>query len=228
MEFKKECYFNKEKGITEFIPEKEIKLIKLSNRGMMRYFPYREGTDYSKLKITNIGLYSVVQRFTAEKILETIVSYFKKDYKNLIITDANGGVGGVPIYLSSHFKEIKAVEVIKKHHDVIKSNLKVYGITNVKVYHSDYLKIMMRLKQDVIFFDPPWGGEGYSDEKSIPLGLNNVNIACIINKLFQERKAKMIILFVPKNFDFQNFKKLIGLRFFTVQLRKGKRLLVFT
>ena len=64
---------------------------------------------------------------------------------------------------------------------------------------NDYLDIMHELKQDVIFFDPPWGGPNYKTIKNLNLYLDNINIVDIINELYDY--AKMIVLRIPRNFN---------------------------
>ena len=104
-----------------------------------------------------------------------------------------------------YFHKVNACEIVPLHCDILESNVKQYGLNNVSVYCDDYMNIMNDLKQDVVFFDPPWEGKKYKYQESINLGINNINIACIINKL----NAKYVFLRVPFNFDLNNFINLI-------------------
>ena len=97
-----------------------------------------------------------------------------------------------------------SVEIMKIHCDMLDNNIKQYKLSKtVKIYCNDYLNIMMDLKQDVIFFDPPWGGKNYKSIKYLNLYLDNVDIVDITNKL--KDNSKLIILRVPKNFNFNRF-----------------------
>jgi len=223
MEYDKECYLSKKKKRVRFKPEIKIKEF---NKNKKLFFPDQEGLDKTKLKLTNIGVYSIVQKSTTDKILEVIKKRFKKT-NNLILTDANGGMGGIAIHLHSYFKTIKIVEVVKSHQKVIEQNLEGYQIKNYKLYKNNYLDIMNKLKQDIIFFDPPWGGVDYKKFSSLKLGLDNIDMSCIIKKLLENNKAKMIILRIPSNFDIYNFKKLVVFKFKIVELYKKKKLIVF-
>jgi site-specific DNA-adenine methylase len=59
------------------------------------------------------------------------------------------------------------------------------------------------LKQDIVFFDPPWGGRGYKKIKHLNLKLSDTDLAEIVNKLVG--RAQMVALKVPVNFNIQDF-----------------------
>ena len=119
---------------------------------------------------------------------------------NLVITDANSNMGGNVINFAKNFKFVNSVEILPFHCEILENNIRVYKVENkVKIHCMDYLDIMTQLKQDVIFFDPPWGGPDYKKEKNLNLYLDGINIVDIINELY--RYAKMIVLRVPRNFN---------------------------
>ena len=67
------------------------------------------------------------------------------------------------------------------------------------------------LRQDIVYFDPPWGGPEYKSKKKIDLYLDNINVLDIINEIYNY--TKIVALKVPNNFntfriqnDFWNFK----------------------
>ena len=214
MGFKKLCYIDKNKEVVPFVPESNIKIVKASEYEMKKIFPYKKGLNYDNLMMTNIGIYSGTNPYITGKMIEIIKKTFK-NHKNLVITDANGGVGGFSLQMAKNFGFVKIVEIEKIHTRVIKNNLKEYGFSNFKVYNKDYLDIMMKLKQDIIVFDPPWGGKGYKSRKKILLELDNVDISCIIKKLYDARKFKLVIFLIPYNFDLEHFKEISGITNFT-------------
>lgn len=225
MEFKKLCYIDKSKKLVPFVPEMETKLVKIDKWYKQKIFPYKENLNYDNLLMTNIGVYSRTSLFVALNQLKIIKKLFDKP-ENLVITEANGGVGGLSIYLVQNFKFIKIVEVNEMHKKVIENNLGEYGFSNFKVYNNDYLDIMMKLKQDVIIFDPPWGGKKYEEVKKLPLELDNVDIACIIRKLYDAKKFKLVIFLIPYNFDLARFKKVSGLKYKKYDLGKQNLLTI--
>ena len=73
----------------------------------------------------------------------------------------------------------------------------------------DYLDKIPQLEQDVVFFDPPWGGPDYKSSKHLDLYLNNIHMAEIINFLIINTVTKVVAMRVPRNFNFLNlFRKL--------------------
>jgi len=219
------CYLTEEKKIIPFKPEEKIKEFSVQYYHYRRYFPRMDGLDWRKLKLTNIGEYSIIQKKSADEVLNEIDRRFGET-TDITVTDATGGMGGLAIYLAPHLKKIKLVEVVSQHARIIQGNMKVYNITNYQVYRRDYLEIMNRLTQDVVFFDPPWGGRGYSKNKQLSLGLNNVNIACICNHLIENGRVKMIIIFAPKNFDLERFDTLVHFQYQVKNLGKHKLVVI--
>ena len=65
--------------------------------------------------------------------------------------------------------------------------------------------ILKDLNQDIIFFDPPWGGEDYDEHVQIMLTLGDKTMTQIVNTV--SREFNFIVLKVPKNFDLDSFKK---------------------
>ena len=86
----------------------------------------------------------------------------------------------------------------------------MYQLTNIKAYCDDCLNLIYKFeKQDIIFFDPPWGGSDYKDKKSIRLKLSDTYIEDICRKLLDKKETactpKIIALKLPKNYDLKYF-----------------------
>jgi hypothetical protein len=60
------------------------------------------------------------------------------------------------------------------------------------------------LIQDVVFFDPPWGGENYWENDSMSLFLSDKPLVEVCRGL--RGRASVIVLKVPWNFDFEAFQ----------------------
>lgn len=165
------------------------------------YFP--ETPNLDKLKITNVGIYSVSKPKMAEWISQKIKENLDTNSKNLIITDANAGVGGNVINFAKYFKKVNAIENDKIHFDVLKNNINVYNLKNVTAIFGDVINIIPQITQDIIFFDPPWGGKNYKKDKNIILKLSNISLKKYISNILP--KVKLIAIKVPYNFDFGEF-----------------------
>lgn len=211
--------FLEDKKIKKFIPEEQIIEIPMTYKNYITYFPYDKNINFKYLRITNIGLYSIAKPSIAERICEIIINNINNT--NLIITDAMANVGGMTLVFARNFNYVNACEIVKLHSDMLINNLKLYKLQNrVNVINNDYINIMKSLKQDIIFFDPPWGGKDYKMSNSIDLGINNVNIIDIVNNLVNN--AKYIFIRVPYNYKFCFFIKYINprvyLKFYKVNM----------
>lgn len=165
-------------------------------------FPKDKNINFKDLLISNVSEYSVDKPLDAEYICKIIKMHLSK--KNIIITDATSNVGGSVIAFAKNFNKVNAVELEKIHCKALENNLKIYKLSeNVKIYCENYLDIMDKLHQDIIYFDPPWGGKDYKKEYLMDLFLGNTNIIELINKV--KRKAKLIVFKVPKNYNFGKF-----------------------
>jgi hypothetical protein len=152
------------------------------------------------LIINEEGLYSSSTRYMMKNIFKLIRKYLKCSLKDLQITDANGCVGISSISFCQKVKFVNIIEIDKGKIKYIKNNLERYDLDNFKIYNKDYTKIMKKIKQDVIFLDPPWGGPDYIDESSLDLYLSEIPISEIINDLYDH--VELIILKIPLNFNY--------------------------
>jgi len=203
-EYNVNCFLNKEKQIDRFVPEINIKEEKITQEIYQEYFPKLDNEDnYNKLRISNIGLYSITKPKISKKICKIIFRLIKT--KDITVTDAFGNTGGMTIMLARYFSYVNTCEIVPQNCNILKNNIKVYGLQDkVNIICGDYLDYMLKFKQDVIFFDPPWGGTNYNKIYNIHLGIDNVNISCIINKLIGH--VKYILLKVPYNYNLNDLK----------------------
>lgn len=185
-------------------------------------FPIKNGVDYSKIQVSKIGDYSITRPEFAVQITKLILN---KVPSAKIITDATAGMGGNTLSFVNFFNKVNSVEYDPFHCEYLKNNVDVYGYSNkVHVYCDNYLKIANDLKQDVIFFDPPWGGKDYMKQKKIDLFLGDENINDVINKMIN--KTKIIAIKVPNNFDIAKLMKIKSLKGDVHKIRNYKLILI--
>ena len=179
------------------------------------YFPLERGVDRSKLEMTDISIYSITLPQEAELISQTILYLYRTfftncndNYKNLTITDATANVGGNTINFSKYFKRVNTIEIDPTTFDILKHNcVDVYKRRNISFYLGDCTKVIPKLKQDIIFFDPPWSGLMYKAYDKLDLSLGDLSMIDIIKEYYKKNNAKIYAYKCPANLNFDPFIK---------------------
>lgn len=182
----------------------------------------------NNFRTDKVGLYSISKFTDADYITKQIIKICDlNNYKSIL--DLTSCVGGNLINFCLYFNKCIGLEINEKRYKYLKHNLKLFD--NVKLYNIDCIKYIHKLYKhllkinilkkvddkyiklikdyyafDVIFFDPPWGGEDYKNIKSLSLYLNeNINI----NKVIQNSLilCKYIVCKLPKNYNFDDMKQ---------------------
>jgi methylase of polypeptide subunit release factors len=102
------------------------------------------------------GWYSV----TPEKIAAHIAERCRCD----LVVDAFCGMGGNAIQFAMTCERVVAIDVDPRKLELARKNARVYGVEDrIEFILGDALKLMDsgRLKADVVFIAPPWGGPNY-------------------------------------------------------------------
>ena len=164
-----------------------------------------DGMNMDKIKIDKESLSYITRRNEAIKISQIIYRHIEKcgiKPEDGYITDATAGCGGDTISFAKKFKRVTAIEINSERTEYLKSNIKTYGLHNVKVICGDCMDIIDKIKtQNVIFIDPPWGGRDYKKKSNLRLKLSGVTIKDICIKLLQPKICDMIVLKLPTNYD---------------------------
>lgn len=172
------------------------------------YFPYRSGINYKLLKITPEGYYSISRPFIGNEIIKIMSNILGNEMINLTITDVCGGNGGDSINFCSYYKFTNIVEANPIHCEVIKHNLKIYKLHNYRIYCDFYDKVYEKIKQDIIYIDPPWGGSKIKNLSTANIKLGSVNIHQLVNHLaLTNQSVEYIILKLPPNFDLIQYNR---------------------
>lgn len=208
---------------------KKESLIKLNNNKIKYLFPNKYSLNYKNLQISNIGEYSITPSCDSKKMAYIIYKSTTKTNEDLIITDTTCGNAGNTIHFSNYFKQVHAVEISKLHYNICINNINVYNLKNINMINDDYLNIMHKLTQDVIFFDPPWGGPRYKIYDNLPLYLGTIRIDQIISEIIKHKLCKIIAIKVPYNFDIYLLYKIVPYKNIdTYEFKKCKLLIINT
>jgi 16S rRNA G966 N2-methylase RsmD len=181
-----------------FIPEIEPELLKYDDKLWKKIFPYKKDIKFNNYQLSNIGRYSMIYPVDAKNISKIIREFIPNNKAS--ITDATANMGGVSLAFTEHFDSVNAVEIIPFHCKILENNTKVYNVKDkIKIFCDDYIDIADKLEQDVVFFDPPFGGPDYKNEVLMDLYLDNISIADIA-KILLERKL-IVAIRIPFNYD---------------------------
>jgi 16S rRNA G966 N2-methylase RsmD len=92
--------------------------------------------------------------------------------------------------------------------------MKQYEKTNILFYNDNYLNLIKKLKQNIVFIDPPWGGPIYKSQYKMDIMIQKdapekqeLKLDEIIDDIFLNPDTKMIIYKLPINHNIDNFKK---------------------
>ncbi len=82
---------------------------------------------------------------------------------------------------------------------------RIEAVNGRSIYTKGLLNYLDKLDQDVVFFDPPWGGPSYKTKESVSLQLSNLPVQFVVEYLLNHAKAKAVFLKVPLNFELHTF-----------------------
>lgn len=179
--------------------------------------------EFENLQLTKVGKYSISHPRVANEIVEGIKRELNiEDLSDLVITDATGGVGGDVIRFAKSFKFVNVTELNETHCDIIKNNVAQYKLIHkVKLYCGDFHEFKENIKQDIIYFDPPWGGPDFKKKNYVELFLGPINIVDLANEYVD--KVKLVVIKVPPNYLLEDLQKRTKFKKMFVKKIKRKR-----
>jgi 16S rRNA G966 N2-methylase RsmD len=191
----------------------------MSDQNNNIFFP---NMNNKHILMDDVAKYSITLPEKADMITEII----RKNYQlifptdnldELIITDAMACIGGNTLSFSKCFKDVNANEINTTRFQYLVHNMKEYERTNISFYNDNYLNIIHKLKQHIVFIDPPWGGPIYKSQYKMDIMIQydeeanqpvkEVKLDEIIDNIFSDEMTKMIIYKLPINYNIDNFKK---------------------
>ena len=114
---------------------------------------------------------------------------------------------------SNFFNKVIANEINTTRYQYLVHNMKEYNRENIVFYNDNYLNLMNKLEQNIVFIDPPWGGPIYKSQYKMEIVLQDeaekeTNIHEMVNILFENNSGTKMILFkLPINHNIDNFKQ---------------------
>ena len=177
-----------------------------------RFFPHEPNIDRTRLRLFESAEanYSITKPVAAKKIDELVCEHLKRegtDSRACTLTDATACVGGDALHFSRSFRQVHAIERDTIHYDMLRHNLEVYHRENVDTHLGDAMKVLQKLAQDVVYFDPPWGGCNYKRCARLRLQLSGQTLVQVVTAVLQKH-APRVVLKLPRNADMRGLRKL--------------------
>ncbi len=113
---------------------------------------------YREFQVDSDGLSYMTAFSIGREICDILRRFYQFCYRN-VVTDAFAGAGGNTIVFASYFSRVNAVELEQKRSQLLLNNVDLFRQDNVMIHVGYYQKFMYSLKQDIIYFDPPWGND---------------------------------------------------------------------
>ncbi|KAK1433484.1 hypothetical protein QVD17_10394 [Tagetes erecta] len=126
-----------------------------------------------------------------------------------IIVDCFTGVGGNAIRFAPKSTHIIAIDIDPKKIEYAQHNAAIYGVTDlIEFITGDCFILAQKLKADVIFLSPPWGGPEYVKARNFDI--NTMLKPHDGQFLFNVAKdvAPRIVMFLPRNVDVDQLAEL--------------------
>ncbi|XP_029310133.1 trimethylguanosine synthase [Cottoperca gobio] len=159
------------------------------------------------IRLDREGWFSV----TPERIAEHIALRVEQSFPDSqLIIDAFCGVGGNAIQFALTGKRVLAIDIDPVRLDLARHNATVYNVTDrIDFLQGDFLQLAPRLRGDVVFLSPPWGGPDYLTAEVFDIQTmmqpDGFQIFCLA-KLISDN----IVYFLPRNADVDQIASLAG------------------
>ncbi|CAI6010350.1 unnamed protein product [Closterium sp. NIES-65] len=128
-----------------------------------------------------------------------------------VVVDAFCGVGGNTIHLAKLCPHVLAVDMSVPRLAMLHHNLSIYGPhlpRRVDALCADFLSIALRLKADVVFLSPPWGGPEYLDQSEYDIWtmLQPVSASALLQLALSI--APSVAMYLPRNTPIHHLEQL--------------------
>ena len=174
--------------------------------------------NLNQLKYDNISIYSITPKNLADEITEKLAQLshkiLNKPVNQTTITEMTACIGGNVISFANKFKYVHAIELCEERYNYLNHNINVLGIKNVNSINGDSLVEIKNLRQDIIFFDIPWGGRKYKYREKINLYISKIPSYDACNMVKQY--TKIICMKIPNNFNIEKFRNKVDMTIYSI------------
>jgi tRNA G37 N-methylase Trm5 len=163
-------------------------------------FRFVDATIRNHILLDDEALYSTTDQLTADKITKDVLKFVPQ---MSVITDATACIGGNTYSFAKHFDCVLAFEKDPHRVKLLRHNMAVLGIDNVRVMKGDALFLCQQQHQHLIFIDPPWGGPDYKRLPRVNLFISGMPLSEFCGQV--SKHTQYIALKAPVNFNETEF-----------------------
>uniref|UniRef100_A0A182SHY9 Trimethylguanosine synthase n=1 Tax=Anopheles maculatus TaxID=74869 RepID=A0A182SHY9_9DIPT len=142
---------------------------------------------------------------------EKVAAHTAERCRSDLIIDAFCGCGGNTIQFAFSCQKVIAIDIDPRKIEMAKHNATVYGVADrIEFIVGDFLQLADRLRADVVYLSPPWGGPGYLKEEVYDLEQSLLPVPATQLMQAAQRVSKNVALYLPRNSNTQQLTMLAG------------------
>lgn len=128
-----------------------------------------------------------------------------------IIIDAFCGAGGNTIQFAKTCQRVIAIDIDAKKIEMAKHNASIYGVSDrIEFIVGDYFQLASKLKADVVFLSPPWGGPKYLKEEVYDIEKSLLPVSASELMKCTRQITPNIAIYLPRNTNTHQLAILAG------------------
>jgi trimethylguanosine synthase len=174
-----------------------------NNKKLRKYYQQRYklfNRFDSGILLDNESWFSVTPERVAQYISFKCFEKFNFN-SNLIVFDLFCGSGGNSIQFAKYFNLVYSFDIDYKKIICAQNNAEIYQVENKIEFICDdcfnVINYLDKLKPDIIFLSPPWGGIDYMNSDECDISKFPINGFNIFN--YSLKLTKNIVYFLPRN-----------------------------
>ncbi|XP_050081381.1 trimethylguanosine synthase [Anopheles maculipalpis] len=142
---------------------------------------------------------------------EKVAAHTAERCRSDLIVDAFCGCGGNTIQFAFSCQKVIAIDIDPRKIEMAKHNATVYGVADrIEFIVGDFMQLADRLRADVVYLSPPWGGPGYLKEDVYDLEQSLLPVPATQLMQAAQRVSKNVALYLPRNSNTQQLTMLAG------------------
>ncbi|KAG0482814.1 hypothetical protein HPP92_010898 [Vanilla planifolia] len=124
------------------------------------------------------------------------------------VVDCFTGVGGNAIQFAMRCNHVIAIDIDPQKICYAQHNAAIYGVSEkIDFLKGDFFELAPRLKGDVVFLSPPWGGPDYAKMETYDLRSLKPHEGCYLFKIARTVASK-VVMFLPRSVNLDQLVEL--------------------